>query len=150
MNLYQLLHDHSEEIVGRATADLGRHHHTGYLRAGGPHTHQRLKALYVLTSRAVKEKNLGPMIAHVESLARERCSAGDNLRELQTAFNVLEETIWRQLLIEVPPEELGEALGLVTTALSAGKNALARTYVSMACPANVPKLNLEYLFTGVS
>ena len=147
MILYQFLHDRSGEIVDNAFDAMGRCHFENADRA---RLHQRLKALYVLTSRAVKEKNLGPMIAHTESIAREHCSIGYDLRELQTAFNVLEETIWLKLLKEVPPDQVGEALGLVSTVLGAGKDTLARTYVSISSNTVVPTLNLQSLFTGIS
>ena|SRR5689334_15409841 len=150
MNLYQLLHDHSDELVDGACGSMRRAHLTNYEKAGGQATHQRVKALFVLTTRAVKERNLGPMIAHAEAIARERFDAGFDLSEVQTAFNVLEEAIWVKLLKELPPGELGEALGLVSTALGAGKDALARTYVALACKTHLPSLNLQSLFTGVS
>jgi hypothetical protein len=107
-----------------------------------------LKALYALSARAVKEKNLGPMIAHAETIARERFEAGFDLSEVQTAFNVLEEAIWMHILKNLPPDELAEALGLVSTVLGAGKDMLARTYVTLASKTKAPSLNLHSLFGG--
>ncbi len=148
MNLYQLLHDRSDEIVSSAFNALGRSSRKSP-KASDAHVHQRLKALCVLTARAVKERNLGPMIAHAELLGREG-SPNFDFCETQTAFNVLEESMWYMLVKEVSPENLGEALGLVSTAIGAGKDSLARTYVSVTCKTTVPSLNLRSLFTGVS
>lgn len=150
MNLYQLLHDHADELVAGACAAMGRAHLSSYEKSGAPATHQRVKALFVLTTRAVKERNLGPMIAHAETVARERYEAGFDLSEIQTAFNVLEEAIWLKILREMPGDQLGEALGLVSTALGAGKDTLARTYVELASKSRVTSLNLQSLFTGVT
>jgi hypothetical protein len=128
---------------------MTRAHVKHYEKEGAEHLHQRLKALYVLTVRGVKERNLGPMIAHADSIARERFSAGYDLWEVQTAFNVLEEAIWKLVLKEISPAELAEALGLVSTVLGVGKDTLARRYVSLASKTKAPSLNLQSLFTGI-
>jgi len=149
MDLHQFLHDRLTDILNDASAAMTRSHVTHYEEAGPEHTHQRLKALMVLTVRAVKERNLGPMVAHADGIARERFNAGFDLWEVQTAFNVLEEAIWMRLMKELPPAELPEALGLVSTILGVGKDTLARRYVSLAAKTRVPSLNLQSLFTGI-
>ena len=149
MNLNELLHNRTVEIVDEAAAAMSRAHLTHYEKAGAEHIHQRLKALYVLTARAVKERNLGPMIAHADSVARERFEAGYNLWEVQTAFNVLEEVMWTRILNELPPTEYAEALGLISTVLGTGKDTLARRYVALASRTKAASLNLQSLFTGM-
>ncbi len=148
MNLLQLLHERSAEIVDSACDAMARSRAKHYEEAGKEHVHQRIRALYVLTVRGVKERNLGPMIAHAETIARERFDAGFDLWEVQTAFNVLEESIWTCILKEIPPSELGVALGLISTVLGAGKDTLARRYVSLASKSRAPSLNLQSLFSG--
>src|SRR3990172_6490923 len=148
MSLFQMLQDHSSEILAEATESMHRSHVKHYESVGPEHTHQRLKALYVLTVRAVKERNLGPMIAHAETVARERFASGFDLWEVQTAFNVLEEAIWGRILKELAPAGYAEALGLISTVLGAGKDTLARQYVSLASKSKAPSLNLQSLFTG--
>ena len=148
MDINQLLHDQSNDVLSDAEAAVARARLVHYEKSGVEHTHQRLKALYTLTARAVKEKNLGPMIAHVETIARERFEAGFDLSEVQTAFNVLEEAIWVRILKNISPNELAEALGLISTVLGAGKDTLARTYVSLASKTKAPSLNLQSLFAG--
>lgn len=149
MNLNELLHERSSEILVEAIAAMGRAHLKNYERAGTEHTHQRLKALFVLTARAAKEKNLGPMIAHADTVARERFESGFDLWEVQTAFNVLEEAIWTRILKELPPSEYAESLGLIGTILGTGKDTLARRYVSLASKTRASSLNLQSLFTGL-
>jgi hypothetical protein len=149
MDLHQFLHDRSNDILGDAGAAMTRSHVTHYEQAGAEHTQQRLKALLVLTVRAVKERNLGPMIAHVDTIARERFNSGYDLWEVQTAFNVLEEAIWVRVMKELPPVDLPEALGLVSTILGVGKDTLARRYVSLAAKTRVTSLNLQSLFKGI-
>jgi hypothetical protein len=148
MDLMKLLQDSADEILRGAEAAMERTHLKGYEKAGGEQTHQRLKALYVLTVRGVKERNVGPMIAHAETIAHERFASGFDLSEVQTAFNVLEEAIWRRILKGLAPIDYGEALGLVSTVLGAGKDALARMYVSLASKTKSPSLQLRHLFAG--
>jgi hypothetical protein len=51
---------------------------------------------------------------------------------VQTALNVLEEAIWKQITKLMSPAEQAEALGLISSILGSGKDILARTYVSLA------------------
>ena len=148
MELATLLHESSDQILAAVNLAVERTQLKNYLRDGKEHTHQRLKALFVLTTRAVKERNLGPMIAHAETIARERFNAGFDLAEIQTAFNVLEEAMWTRIVEVLPPSEYSEALGLVSTVLGAGKDALARTYVTLASKSHAGSLNLHSLFGG--
>ena len=148
MTLVELLHDSSDEILSAAASAVERSHLKNYEQAGMEQIHQRLKALFVLTSRGVKERNLGPMIAYAERIAHERFAAGFDLSEVQTAFNVLEEAIWTRIVKSLPPSDYGEALGLVSTVLGAGKDALARTYVTLASKSRTRSLNLQTLFSG--
>jgi hypothetical protein len=149
MTLHQLLTERSAEILEEAAGAMARSHLKHYEQAGTEHTHQRLKALFVLTARAVKERNLGPMIAHAYNVARERFEAGFDLWEVQTAFNVLEESLWTRILKELPPAEYAEALGLISTVLGIGKDTLARRYVSLASKTRSSSLDLHALFSGL-
>jgi hypothetical protein len=148
MSLIELLQAQHNEILTSAFDAAKRSQLKNYEKAGDEHIHQRLKALFVLTVRAIKERNLGPMIAHAETVAQERFSAGFDLSEVQTAFNVLEETIWMNILKHLPATEFAEALGLVSTVLGAGKDSLARRYVSLASQTKSTSLNLQSIFSG--
>lgn len=148
MNLHELLVQDADGILHDAATAIQRARLKSYEKAGQDSTHRRLKALLTLATRAAQERNLGPMIAHAESIARERFEAGYDLWEVQTAFNVLEEAIWVRILKELPPNAYAEALGIISTVLGAGKDTLARHYVSLASRSRVPTLNLQSLFTG--
>jgi hypothetical protein len=149
MTLNELLHERSTVIIENATLAMSRAHLKSYEKSGTGNVHQRLKALLVLTTRAVKERNLGPMVAHADTIARERFASGFDLWEVQTAFNVLEEAIWTHIIKELAPGEYAEALGLISTVLGTGKDTLARRYVSLASKTKASSLNLQSLFTGM-
>lgn len=148
MLLYDFLHQHMQEILTDACSSMRSAHAKHYEVEGPEPTLQRLKALFTLTARAVKERNLGPMVAHAERIAQERFTAGFDLWEVQTAFNVLEESMWKHIIQHLPPAEYAEALGLVGTILGAGKDVLARKYVSLASHTNAPSLDMQSIFTG--
>lgn len=148
MTLQNLLQEHAQDIFSQAYANLGRAPLKNYAHAGAKQTQQRLLTLYELVRGCVAEKKLAPIIAHAETIARERFESGFELWEVQTAFNVLEEAIWQRVLQELPPQQYAEALGLVSTVLGAGKDALACTYVSLAAQNKMPALNLPSLFSG--
>lgn len=149
MDLYQFLHAQTQEIVADAEEAIRSAHLKTYGREEPDTVRQRLKALCVLTTRAVKERNLGPMAAHADDVARQRFTAGYDLWEVQTAFNALEEVIWKRILRDFPPTEYAEALGLVSTILGTGKDILARRYVSLASKSKATTLDLRTLFTGL-
>jgi len=148
MDLHKFLEQHSHDILQEASDAVTRCRLKNYEKVGAEQVHPRLRALYVLTSRAVKDRNLGPMVQHSETIGRERFTAGFDLWEVQTAFNVLEEILWTRIIKEFPAAEYAEALGLVSTILGTGKDTLARIYVALASKTKAPSLNLRSLFTG--
>lgn len=150
MDLKELLTSQRTRIVDEALAALDRSHAPHYEAAGREVRRERLAALYDLTVRAVGERNLSPLLRHAETVARERFEAGFDLTEIQTAFNVLEERIWSALVANLAQEELARAFGLVGTALGAGKDRLAATYVSLVSRGGIRSLDLSALFRGTA
>jgi hypothetical protein len=150
MTLIELLDQQAASILGEAQDVVQRSHLEHYEAAGLEATRARLQLLYDLTVQCVKDRNLAPLQEHAEAIARERFNAGFDLAEVQTAYNVLEEVIWKRIFWNLPPEQLAEGLGLVGTALGAGKDRLAQAYVSLASKSRAPSLNLQALFKGRS
>jgi hypothetical protein len=148
MSIDKLLERKAEEIVAKSTRKAERAHLRHYEAAGAAVLQQRLSTLLDLTAQAVKQRDVTSVVKHAEKIARERFLSGYDLSEVQTGFNVLEETIWKVILEEMEPEDYAEALGLVSTALGAGKDALARAYVSLASKTKAPSLDLRWTFEG--
>jgi hypothetical protein len=137
-----------EEILDAADTALARSRLVHYEAAGAAARRQRLAELYDLVQAAVAQRNLAPLLAHSEKVARERFESGFDLTEVQAAFNVLEEQAWRAIVRELPPAGLAEALGLIGTVLGAGKDRLAASYVALASRMRTPSLDLRRLFAG--
>lgn len=148
MDLTTLLAERADDVLDDAVAAMQRAHLRHYERLGEEAVRARLQALYDATHASVRTRNLDPVRSLADRIARERHPGGFELGEVQTAFNVLEESLWHRITAELAPEQLAEALGLVATALGAGKDQLARTYVALATDTHVPALDLSALFGG--
>ncbi len=148
MNLHSFLRDSRQDLLAEAVASVKRARLEHYEKAGTDRIRERLDDLLSLTITAVADRSLAPMVAHADAVALERFEGGVDLAEVQTAFNVLEEVVWLRILKSLPAAEQAEALGLVGTVLGAGKDALARKYVSLATRTRTPSLDLQALFSG--
>ncbi len=146
----RLLNEKRDVIIREAVQSLQRSHLSGYERDGLDVATERLDHLLDMAIQALQERQLDEIRKNMESIASARYTAGYDLAEVQTAINVLEESIWRNILPSIPPAEMAEALGLVGTVLGTAKDTLARAYVVMAGQAKVKSLNMEALFRGTS
>jgi hypothetical protein len=109
---------------------------------------ERLERLYDAVEVAATGRNLGPIVEYAGQLACERYDRGYDLAELQALFNALEESLWEQLLTELEPSDLGEALTLVSSIFGVAKDTLACAYVTAATRARHPALDLQSLAAG--
>jgi hypothetical protein len=91
----------------------------------------------------VAYRTLDPSTEYADKVAEKRFNAGFDIAEVQTAFNVLEEAIWRVVITQLPTEELLNWAGLIATVLGAGKDTLARRWVALATSQHVASLDLS-------
>ena len=144
----EFLRQHQSEVVHAAEGALARLGEPHYQSAGVTEVRRRLAALFDQLVDSLADHDLTPMVAFSQSVAEERFNAGYDLSEVQTAFNALEESIWAQAVASLDPGQLAQTLGLVSTVLGCGKDALARKYVSLATRTHAPSLDLRALFSG--
>ena len=119
-----------------------------YRASGAEENAHRLAALFDVLAESAAARSVLPMVRHAERIARERHEGGFDLAEVQTAFNVLEEALWRHITATLSPAEYPEAYGLVSTVLGAGKESVALKYVELARSIGAPALDLKALFAG--
>ena len=150
MDLVGVLGTAHDDCLQEAVDALGRAHLKHYEALGPELSRRRLDELFDLVRECLAKKTLGPICQYSQRVAEERFDAGFGIAEVQTGFNVLEEAIWHVVLAQVPADDLLEAAGLVGTILGAGKDALARTWVSLATSQHVPSLDLTALFEGAA
>lgn len=111
----------------------------------------RLERLYDLCMQCLTDRSLTPMADYARQVAGERHREGIDLREVHTAFNVLEEVIWRLITANLQPPQLVQSLGQASTILGAGKQALAVEYVNLAGHHEPGQtLDLTALFKGTT
>lgn len=149
MNLNDILVNNQTDIINEAFYSLQRSHLKHYDSSRADENWQRLAKLFDLTLNGVKTKSLVDMVMYSEKIAKERYESGFDLHEVHSAYNVLEETIWKAIIKEIDSADLAESLGLISTVLGTGKEALALAYVSLASKQKVKSLNLTQLFKGV-
>ncbi len=150
MDLNSMLLNARPQIVDQAYAALSRGAVVHYEHAGESFTRQRLADLFDLVVSAIRDRDLAAVGAYSEQIAVERFNAGFDMSEVQTAFNSLEEVLWRLIVNEVPHIDLAEAIGLLSTVLGYGKDTMARKYVALASSRHVHSLDLSALFGGTN
>jgi hypothetical protein len=133
------------DSAGAALTHRGLEH---YRAAGAEVARERLAALFDLVVRCCREHRIEPAMAFGQDLARQRQAAEHTLAEVQAAINTLEESVWHAIVAEVPGDELGYALGLVSTVLGTVKDRLACTYVAQVASRPPVTLRLDHLFEG--
>lgn len=148
MDVAGLLRVAEDSVLEEACSTLGRSHVTHYEAAGDAFTRHALLDLFRLVVDAIRDRDLAEMSVYAEQVATKRFDQGFDISEVQAAFNALEEAMWRHLVATVEAENLAEAVGLLSTVLGYGKDALARTYVSLASERHVRSLDLRALFGG--
>jgi hypothetical protein len=148
--MMRLLEEQRSVVLDDALVTLDRTHPAHYDAAGRTFTRDQLAALFDLVLDALRERRLERVTDYCAELAQRRFEGGFGIGEVQTAFNALEASMWQQLIAGVPADELAESIGLLSTVLGAGKDALARRYVSLAAQRHVPSLNLAAMFEGTN
>jgi hypothetical protein len=133
------------EGVIEGALSVTRHIRTPHDAPDSPEVRERLERLYDAVEVAATGRNLGPIVEYAGRLAGQGYDRGYDLAELQAPFNALEESLWEQLLTDMGPSELGEALTLVSSIFGVAKDTLACAYVTRATRAKHPALDLDPL-----
>ena len=128
---------------------MDRAHQAHYWALGPKETGELVRALYDTTRRAVVSRRADELLAHADLIAEERFNGGFDLFEVQMAFNALEEAFWMEVLDQLAPSQQPEALGLISTALGIGKDALARGFLARATRSPAPSVDLRSLFQSL-
>ena len=151
MELHDLLLKHRTTAIDQALQGLSRAALPHYSSHESAANRLRLEKLYDLCLQCIAERSLIPISVHARQVAGERHREGFHFSEVHTAFNVLEEVIWRLITTNLQPPQLVAALGQASTVLGAGKQALAIEYVRLAGhPDPTESLDLSALFKGTT
>lgn len=147
-DLLDVLERRRTAIVDDAARRLTELHLGRYELVGEHEARVRLDLLYARVVAAIRARAPDEIVDYAAGLARERFTTGYRLESVQSAFDVLETAIWQAVDAELPSDEHAPALGLVSSTVGAGKDALGRTYATLAVRYRVPVLDVEALFAG--
>lgn len=147
MELIEYLNKNSSNIIDEASQALQRTSLKHYNKSTLEENRTRIQKLFELTLKSISEKSLVAMLEYSEEVAKTRFNTGFDFHEVHAAFNVLEETIWTNIIKDINTDQLGNWLGLISTVLGAGKESLAVTYISLAGKIKTPTLDLSELFS---
>jgi hypothetical protein len=150
MDLDAILMKAEPGVLDEAYSALHRRHVTHYELAGEAFTRQALADLFGLVVTTIRTRDLAAMSTYSDEIAVERFNDGYDISEVQMAFNSLEEAMWRRVVSVEPPDDIAEAIGLLSTVLGYGKDTVARKYLSLASKRHVPSLDLSALFAGAT
>jgi methylmalonyl-CoA decarboxylase len=121
-----------DRVIDEAVAALAQRGQA-HQQSPGPDGRRRdVRQLFRLVLRCLHAERAKPIIRPSEQIATHCYAAGIDLAEIQEAFDVLAEVIWRQLAGALADGQLIQALGLLSAIVGAGKDAMARTYVALA------------------
>ena len=103
MDLIIVLSDAKTQVLDEAAERLARSHLGHYDATSPEEQRRRMEALFEVIVESLKRRMLGPVIEYAERIAKDRFEDGFGIGEVQTAFNVLEESIWRQVTVTFAP-----------------------------------------------
>lgn len=125
----------AEQVIGDAVAALGQHDQQHRVPRQAERR-QDVERLLGLVRQCLWEGHADPIVTPAQQIAADRFVAGVDLADVQAAFVVLEDVLWRHLSAELTGDRQLQTLRLVSTIFGTGKDALARTYVALITGAS--------------
>jgi len=120
-----------DQVIDDGVAALGRRDPAGGRSPDGD-MRRDVRQLFRLVVRCMGAGRADLVIRPCEQIAAHSYAAGMDLAQLLGPFNALAEVLWRHLTDGLADDQLVPALGLLNAIVGAGKDAMARTYVSLA------------------
>jgi len=126
--LENLLREGEQTIVEKAAVNLGNYRLKNYEMAKLSEIEWWLGALFSALCDSIQQKCLEPFLKYSEKLGRLRAEKGFDLKEVQIAYNLLEEHIWEVVLEKGDPKTRAEDLVQISEIVAAGKDKLTKWY----------------------
>ncbi len=113
-----VLADARDRVIGEALAALNERDQAGCLASSPAERRQDMEHLFELIQRCVHEGHCEPIIGPSQQMAADHFAAGIEIAEVQAAFTVLEDVLWRHLADAVSGDDQRlETLRLVNVIL---------------------------------
>lgn len=143
MTLVETLEARRDALVDEATLALDQARLRHYGKVGAEVARERVGALLDSVMASVRDGSPVAAVQHADTVARDRFTSGFGIEEIQVAFNLLEEAMWRLLVSQGSGQSLAVDLGLIGSVMGAAKDQLARTYVELASKRHVPRIDID-------
>jgi methylmalonyl-CoA decarboxylase len=130
-----VLAEAEDRVVEEAVAALAEGDQPDQHRHSAEERRRDARQLFRLVLRCVREGSAESIIAPSGRIAAHCFAAGTDLAEVQGEFNALAEALWRRADSSLAGEQRVQTIRLVNDIVGAGKDALARTYVTLTSGA---------------
>ena len=128
MTLIELLYNKPDLILLDSTDSLVRAHLKHYDKLSPEKIRLRLLKLFQALEKAVEVNSCEEMVKFMDKVSDERYESGYELHEVQTAINILEESLWKNIADFVDKDKQVSAMKQVTCILGKAKEELASEY----------------------
>ncbi len=132
MTLIELLHNKPDMILLDSTDNLVRSNLKHYKKLNPENIRIRLMKLFHTLIECVEAGSCDQMVKFMERVSEERYESGFEINEVQTAINILEESLWRQIGKFVDSDKQVSAMKEVTCILTKAKEELANEYALLS------------------
>lgn len=128
MTFLELLKSNPDKILFDATEFLVRSNLEHYNKLNPERVRARLARLFFITRECVELNSNDSIKKYMEDIAKDRFESGYELYEVQTAINILEECLWKNIVERVNQNEHMSSLFRSHEIMCAAKGALAKSF----------------------
>jgi hypothetical protein len=132
MTLLELLYNKPDLILLDSTDNLVRAQLQHYKQLNPEKIRSRFLRLFQAVEKCVEVNSCTEIINFMEKVSDERFDSGYEIHEVQTAINILEESLWRKISDFVDGDKQVAAMKLVTCILAKAKEELASEYALLS------------------
>ncbi len=132
MKLIELLHQKPDLILLDSTDNLVRSNLKHYKKLNPENIRIRLNHLFQTLVTCVETGSCNEMVTFMDKVSDERFESGFEIHEVQTAINILEESLWRNIGKFVDNDKQVNAMKEVTGILSKAKEEMANEYAMLS------------------
>lgn len=128
MTLLELIYNKPEVILLDSTNSLVREHLPNYEKFPKDEIQERFSNLLQALTKCIELNSSNEMLSYMDKLSVERFKMGFEPREVQTAINIFEEALWKNIYEYVDEDKQFASMKHVTRILSKAKKKLASEY----------------------
>ncbi len=131
MTLLDLLYNKTDRILLDATNSLVRAQLPHYRKFKESDIHAKFKKLLQDITTCVENNSCNDLVPYVDKLSDERFQMGFEPTEVQTAINILEEAVWKNIAELVDMDKQVSAMKLITCIISKAKQEMIGEYAML-------------------